>query len=462
MLYRTSIGLDVHARSIAATAFIPETGEIVQKAFPYDAGKVAEWAKGMPQPARCVYESGPTGSGLKRKPGKAGVPCVVGAVSKVLRPPGDRARTDRRDAAFLARMPAVGNIVEVAMPTEAMEAARDLARAREDCRHDLMRARHLLPESRSGGGSRIPERPHGRRPTGNGSAGPDSRTPASGSPSGNTPRARVARARARKARRGHRGARRRGGHGPCGPGAEARQGDVGRDRLLHRGRDRGLLPLPGRTVVHVLRGARAVGAFGRGERLARQDRPDGQRPCEDPPRGGGMAARTAPEAGVRGSHGRCGGRACRRRRGCRAGEPQAPRPRRPSEGARQARQRREHRRRARARRVRLGARQDGRMMPLRPWAAAWQTGPSRKPAPGSMARGAIRERTMRSLRATRDPRHAEPSSRRHRNALPNARISDSRSCVESDTPRRRGASGGRYREWSHPRSGIRGWDHYAS
>ena len=50
MLCRTGIGLDVHARSIAAAAFIPETGEIVQKAFPYDAGKVAEWAKGMPQP----------------------------------------------------------------------------------------------------------------------------------------------------------------------------------------------------------------------------------------------------------------------------------------------------------------------------------------------------------------------------------------------------------------------------
>jgi transposase len=144
MLYRTSIGLDVHARSIAATAFIPETGEIVQKAFPYDAGKVAEWAKGMPQPARCVYESGPTGFDLKRKPGKAGVPCVVGAVSKMLRPSGDRARTDRRDATFLARMLAVGSIVEVAMPTEAMEAARDLARSREDCRHGLMRARHLL------------------------------------------------------------------------------------------------------------------------------------------------------------------------------------------------------------------------------------------------------------------------------------------------------------------------------
>lgn len=100
----------------------------------------------MPQPAGCVYESGPTGFDLKRKPGKAGVPCVVGAVSKMLRPSGDRARTDRRDATFLARMLAVGNIASVAMPTEAMEAARDLARARKDCRHDLMRARHLLPE----------------------------------------------------------------------------------------------------------------------------------------------------------------------------------------------------------------------------------------------------------------------------------------------------------------------------
>lgn len=50
MLYRTSIGLDVHERSIAATTCIPETGEIVQKAFPYDAGQIAEWAKGCPIP----------------------------------------------------------------------------------------------------------------------------------------------------------------------------------------------------------------------------------------------------------------------------------------------------------------------------------------------------------------------------------------------------------------------------
>ena len=144
MAYRTSIGLDVHARSVAAAAFIPETGEVVQKSFPYDPWAVAEWARSMPQPAKCVYESGPTGFDLQRRLSEAGVECCVGAVSKMLRPAGDRVKTDKRDAVFLARMLAVGNVVEVAVPAEAMEAARDLARAREDCRHDLTRARHLL------------------------------------------------------------------------------------------------------------------------------------------------------------------------------------------------------------------------------------------------------------------------------------------------------------------------------
>lgn len=144
MAYRTSIGLDVHARSVAAAAFVPETGEVIQKSFPYDPWAVAEWAKSQPQPARCVYESGPTGFDLQRRLAEAGVECCVGAVSKMLRPSGDRVKTDKRDAVFLARMLAVGNIVEVAVPTPAMEAARDLSRAREDCRHDLMRARHLL------------------------------------------------------------------------------------------------------------------------------------------------------------------------------------------------------------------------------------------------------------------------------------------------------------------------------
>lgn len=84
MLHRTSIGLDVHARSIAAAAFIPETGEVLQKSFGYDADAAASWAKALPQPARCVYESGPAGFDLKRKLDESGVECLVGAVSKVI------------------------------------------------------------------------------------------------------------------------------------------------------------------------------------------------------------------------------------------------------------------------------------------------------------------------------------------------------------------------------------------
>lgn len=144
MIYRTSVGLDVHARSIAAAALDHLTGEVAQRSFPYDPGAVAAWVLSLEGPARCVYESGPTGFDLQRSLSAAGVECCVGAVSKMLRPSGDRVKTDKRDAVFLARMLAVGNVVEVAVPTPAMEAARDLARAREDCREDLMRSRHLL------------------------------------------------------------------------------------------------------------------------------------------------------------------------------------------------------------------------------------------------------------------------------------------------------------------------------
>ena len=144
MIYRTSVGLDVHARSIAAAAFVPETGEVEESSFGYDAAAVAAWAAALPQPARAVYESGPTGFDLKRSLDALGLPCVVGAVSKMLRPAGDRVKTDRRDAVFLARMLAVGNVVEVWCPTPGQEAARDLARARADARDDLMAARHGL------------------------------------------------------------------------------------------------------------------------------------------------------------------------------------------------------------------------------------------------------------------------------------------------------------------------------
>ena len=101
--YTTSIGLDVHARSIKGCAFDPRTGEVEFRSFPYDPSAVAAWVLSFESP-KAVYESGVTGFHLCRELRALGVDCAVGAVSKMMRPAGDRGRkTDRRDAQFLAK-----------------------------------------------------------------------------------------------------------------------------------------------------------------------------------------------------------------------------------------------------------------------------------------------------------------------------------------------------------------------
>jgi transposase len=91
-----------------------------------------------------TYEAGPTGFGLARVFAAAGIRCEVVAPSKLERPPGDRIKTDRRDARRLARLLHIGEISGIRIPTVVEEDARDLVRAREDARMDLMRARHRL------------------------------------------------------------------------------------------------------------------------------------------------------------------------------------------------------------------------------------------------------------------------------------------------------------------------------
>jgi transposase len=91
-----------------------------------------------------AYEAGPTGFGLARQLAAAGVRCVVAAPSKLQRPAADRIKTDARDALWLARLLRMDQLVEVRVPGVEQEAARDLVRAREDVRGDLMRYRHRL------------------------------------------------------------------------------------------------------------------------------------------------------------------------------------------------------------------------------------------------------------------------------------------------------------------------------
>lgn len=141
----TFIGLDVHARSIKAVSLDVMTGEVRAATFGYDAGAVAEWVRSVDPGARCVYESGVTGFDLQKRLSGLGVDCVVGAVSKMIKPSADRRRkNDRNDAEFLARMLSVGNVVEVWVPDDECEAARDLTRALEDARDDLSRSKQRL------------------------------------------------------------------------------------------------------------------------------------------------------------------------------------------------------------------------------------------------------------------------------------------------------------------------------
>ena len=116
MPHVTSIGLDVHARSVAAAAFNPFTGEVVHRDFGTDAAEIAEWALGFEDPRAC-YESGPTGFHMARELRALGLDCAVAAVSKMQRPAADaRRKNDRRDAEFIARMLATHNIVRSRCP----------------------------------------------------------------------------------------------------------------------------------------------------------------------------------------------------------------------------------------------------------------------------------------------------------------------------------------------------------
>ena len=141
---RTSVGLDVHARSVAAAAIDGVTGELFQAKLTPSHDHIRSWIRDLPGPAAAVYEAGPTGFGLSRFLNTDGIRCVVAAPSKLQRPSGDRVKTDAKDAIHLAKLLRLDEVTAVVVPSVDQEAARDLVRAREDCRGDLMRARHRL------------------------------------------------------------------------------------------------------------------------------------------------------------------------------------------------------------------------------------------------------------------------------------------------------------------------------
>ena len=97
-----------------------------------------------PGPVRACYEAGPCGYALQRQMTTAHVSCQVIAPALVPRKPGERVKTNRRDARKLVELLRAGLLTEVRPPTPEEEAVRDLCRARDDARTDLQRCRHRL------------------------------------------------------------------------------------------------------------------------------------------------------------------------------------------------------------------------------------------------------------------------------------------------------------------------------
>jgi len=138
------VGLDVHASQTHAAILDMATGELRGVKLRMAPVEVVGFLAGLPGPVRAVYEAGPTGFGLARAGVEQGIDVRVVAAGKVPRASGDRIKTDKRDAERLARLLAAGELRFAFVPTVADEQFRDVIRAIEDCRGDLMRARHRL------------------------------------------------------------------------------------------------------------------------------------------------------------------------------------------------------------------------------------------------------------------------------------------------------------------------------
>jgi transposase len=144
----TYIGLDVHARELHVALLSGSSSQPIQWTSSTDARAVERLRRKLEREApgviECCYEAGPTGYTLQRQLTTTRMRCRVIAPSLIPKKPGERIKTDRRDAHKLAQLLRADLLTEVPTPTEAAEAVRDLVRARDDARVDLIRSRHRL------------------------------------------------------------------------------------------------------------------------------------------------------------------------------------------------------------------------------------------------------------------------------------------------------------------------------
>lgn len=142
----TWVGMDVHKESIVVAAVNGAGGTAARWETPNTSKGKERLAKRLLEfgTIRCAYEAGPCGYDLRRFLEEKGIRCDVIAPSLIPKKPGDRVKTDKKDAEKIARMHRMGELTAIRVPTPAQEALRDLLRAREDATEDLVRRRHRL------------------------------------------------------------------------------------------------------------------------------------------------------------------------------------------------------------------------------------------------------------------------------------------------------------------------------
>jgi transposase len=142
----TVLAMDVHKNTISTAVLEPGSMLPLVDKISTDEESVRRLIGRFPDRGRvwACYEAGPTGYELQRTLTGSGMRCEVIAPSLIPTRPGDRVKTDRRDARRLALLFRGGQLTSVRVPTAAEEAVRDLCRARADMVIDRTRARHRL------------------------------------------------------------------------------------------------------------------------------------------------------------------------------------------------------------------------------------------------------------------------------------------------------------------------------
>lgn len=142
----TIIAFDPHAATTVAAVLLPSSRTPALHPLTSDSSTILRFVARLRHtgPVVCCYEAGPCGFELQRALVAHHVPCEMIAPALIPRRPGDRIKTDRRDAGHLAVLYRAGALTPIHILTEQEEAARDLLRCREDIRADLLRARHRL------------------------------------------------------------------------------------------------------------------------------------------------------------------------------------------------------------------------------------------------------------------------------------------------------------------------------